>query len=344
MDTISNLFHSLFSVRKTTHENYFDVLDGWRGISILLVLATHLLPLGPKYLHLNETAGPLGMSLFFTLSGFLIANFLIHRPNVYEFLVRRFFRIIPLSWLYLAIALPIFEAEIESYLPHFLFYVNWPLPDTEKLAFVSGSSHFWSLCVEIQFYIGMALFIILFRNKALLLIPIMCLSVTLFRISNGVHIAINTYYRIDEILAGVIVALAYNNRIRKFLPAFFIWVNPYYVMLLLLVSCHPEAGFMNYLRPYFAATLVASTLYKPPPSLEKFLNIRVLVYIASISYALYVIHPLLSHTWLGSGEILEKYAKRPLLFIVLFSLAHLSTFYYEKYWIALAKKITNKHQ
>ena len=36
------------------------VLDGWRGVSILLVLSSHLLPLGPKRWQLNEMAGPMG--------------------------------------------------------------------------------------------------------------------------------------------------------------------------------------------------------------------------------------------------------------------------------------------
>jgi peptidoglycan/LPS O-acetylase OafA/YrhL len=115
-------------------------------------------------------------------------------------------------------------------------------------------------------------------------------------VNDGVYIAINTYYRIDEILVGVVVALAYNNKIGELLPRFFSWVNPYYVILILFVSCHPDSGFMNYFRPYLAATTVAATLYNPPPSLAKFLNLRVLVYLASVSYALYVIHPLLVHT------------------------------------------------
>ena len=37
------------------------VLDGLRAISILLVLATHMLPLGPKPLRINETTGAMGM-------------------------------------------------------------------------------------------------------------------------------------------------------------------------------------------------------------------------------------------------------------------------------------------
>lgn len=339
LEKLTALYAHLISVRKTSADNYFDVLDGWRGISILFVLATHLLPLGPKFLRLNETAGPLGMSLFFTLSGFLIANFLIHRPNVHDFIIRRFFRIIPLAWLYLAIALPFLGISIDQAAAHFLFYGNSP-----PMSFVAGTSHFWSLCVEMQFYVGIAILVLVLKDRALLLIPFLCLCITMYRVHDGAYIAINTYYRIDEILVGVIVALAYNGKIGKLLPRFFEWVNPYYVLLFLIISCHPDSGFMNYFRPYFAAIVVASTLYNPSPSVAKFLNLRILVYLASVSYALYVIHPLLTHTWLGSGEIIEKYAKRPLLFAVLFSLAHLSTFYYEKYWITLAKKITNKKE
>ena len=337
------LLNPFVSIRKSTADNYFDVLDGWRGLSILFVLSAHLLPLGPKFLRLNETAGPIGMSLFFTLSGFLIANFLIHRPNISDFIIRRFFRIIPLAWLYLVVALPILGAGVDDYLPHFLFYGNWPLGEgATHLSFVAGTSHFWSLCVEMQFYVGIALLVFLLRGRGLLLIPFFCLFITFYRVNDGVHIAINTYYRVDEILVGVVVALAYNKKIGRFLPRFFEWVNPYYVLVLLLVSCHPDSGFMNYFRPYFAATAVAATLYSPAPHIKKFLNLKILIYLAGVSYALYVIHPLLTHTWLGSGETMEKYVKRPLLFAVLFLLAHLSTFYYEKYWISLAKKLTKK--
>ena len=65
-----------------TDEARLDALDGWRGVSILLILACHLLPLGPKSLQLNDMAGPMGMAIFFTLSGFLITRFLLHRPIV----------------------------------------------------------------------------------------------------------------------------------------------------------------------------------------------------------------------------------------------------------------------
>jgi len=136
--------------------------------------------------------------------------------------------------------------------------------------------------------------------------------------------------------------MAYNNKTCAALVSFFKWANPYYFMVLLVISCHPDSGFMNYFRPYFAAVLVASTLYDSTSNLARFLNLKVLVYLASISYAFYVLHTKIAHTWLGSGEVIEKYLKRPILFIILFSLAHISTFHYEKHWIALAKKITDR--
>ena len=55
----------------------FPVLDGWRGISILCVLSAHMLPLGPKSWQLNATTATIGMSIFFTLSGFLITTTLM---------------------------------------------------------------------------------------------------------------------------------------------------------------------------------------------------------------------------------------------------------------------------
>ena len=127
------------------------VLDGWRGISILLVLACHLLPLGPKSWQLNDTAGPMGMALFFTLSGFLITRFLVEHSSITDFLIRRFFRIVPLAWLAMLVVLLMDGAPWSSVLPNFLFYANLP---PQHLTDVG--SHLWSLGVEVQFYVGVA--------------------------------------------------------------------------------------------------------------------------------------------------------------------------------------------
>ena len=311
------------------------VLDGWRGISILLVLATHFLPLGPKTWQLNSTSGPLGMTLFFTLSGFLIANFLLHHNSVTDFVIRRLFRIVPLAWVALAIGLPMAGADLDAYPANFLFFANMP-----PFWLSPVTSHFWSLCVEMQFYFGVALLFLLLKDRGLLLIPAICLLVTATRIVHGAHVSIVTYLRIDEILVGSVLALAYNGRLGESLPHQIKSSNQYLLLALLAISCHPDSDFANYFRPYLAALLVGSTLFNDESPLGSLLASRTLFYIAAISFALYVIHPLLAHTWLGSGEGIEKYVKRPLLFGALFLCAHISTFHFEHRWIAFGKQLS----
>lgn len=314
--------------------NRFQVLDGWRGVSILFVLAGHLLPLGPKSWQMNFAVAAAGMALFFILSGFLITNMLLHNDNIGSFLIRRFMRIIPLAWLGMLITLFLNSSNADIFLPHFLFVANW-----EPMSLTEETSHLWSLCVEMQFYILIAILVSVFKSRAFKMLPIICLAVTANRYFNGVEIAINTYYRIDEILAGCMLALLFNygEAVKRAISL----LHPVYMLPLLLLSAHPDGGVINFLRPYIAMLLIGSTLFKTDLVWwNKWLTNSILVYIATISYALYVIHGGLRHTWLGEGDTLMKYAKRPLLFAATFFLAHMSTFYYEKYWIGLGKKLS----
>lgn len=317
-----------------TDPNHLAVLDGWRGISILFVLAAHLLPLGPKAWRLNEAAGPIGMALFFTLSGFLITSSLVGHANVTSFLIRRVFRIVPLAWLALAIALPLVGTAANDYLPNFFFVANLPPQHLTEIA-----SHFWSLCVEMQFYIGIALVVAIVGQRGLYLLPVVCVAVTVHRVSEGALVDIVTWRRVDEILAGGILALVYANKLGGTAPRVVAGMNAYVLLALLVLSSHPASGLLNYLRPYFAAMLVGTTLFAAPPRLDAVLRSATLRYIAAVSFALYVIHHLLMYSWLGSGDKWMKYLKRPLLFAVTFGLAHVSTFYYEQRCIAFGKRL-----
>jgi peptidoglycan/LPS O-acetylase OafA/YrhL len=100
---------------------------------------------------------------------------------------------------------------------------------------------------------------------------------------------------------------------------------------------------LAYLRPYAIAAMVGATLYHAPTWLERAFTSRPAAYIAKLSYALYVFHIMLEHTWLGAGETLEKYLKRPLLFAATWAVSHISTYYYEERFIKLAKRVTRKH-
>jgi peptidoglycan/LPS O-acetylase OafA/YrhL len=252
-----------------------------------------------------------------------------------QFLARRFFRVLPLAWVYLVVALSVERATIEQWLGHLLFYANLMplgnlLPTTE---------HMWSLCVEMQFYVGIALLVGLAGRRGLWLLPVMAAGFTALRVWDSQLVASGiTYYRIDEILAGGMLALAHHHTKDGAWPR---WMTsfPLWLAGFLFVGSCLDVGWMPYLRPYAAALLVGLTLARPETWLSAFLSRRQWWYLATISYALYVIHPLLSHSWLGSGDRLEKYLKRPLLFAVLFALAHVSTFRFERYWIALGRRL-----
>jgi peptidoglycan/LPS O-acetylase OafA/YrhL len=316
---------------------HLSALDGWRGVSILMVLAAHLLPLGPHFWKLNELAGILGMVVFFILSGFLITSFLIKNQNIPSFLIRRFFRVIPLAWLYLGISLALSDASLTAWYTHFLFYANMPPKDLLPL-----TDHMWSLCVEVQFYVGVAILVCLFKRRGLYLLPILCVFFTGVRVWYGVFAASVTYYRIDEILAGCTLALMYHGQFGRPLQFRLNQKFQWMVLILLVLSCWPHSGWFNYFRPYLAAVLIGSTIVNPDSALVKLLNNRIFFYLAGISFSLYVIHPMLAHSWLGSGDVILKYLKRPLLFAVLFFLAILSTKYFESWFIECGRKLSSK--
>jgi peptidoglycan/LPS O-acetylase OafA/YrhL len=115
-------------------------------------------------------------------------------------------------------------------------------------------------------------------------------------------------------------------------------VNPWILGGLLLASCHAYGGPLNYVRPYLAAGLVGTTIFQTDRRLTQRLQAASLAYIAEISYALYMVHPLTAYGWLGAGSELVKYSKRPLSFVLSFGMAHLSTRYYESRWIAWGKR------
>jgi peptidoglycan/LPS O-acetylase OafA/YrhL len=313
-------------------------LDGWRGISILCILACHLLPLGPKVLKLNSTAGPLGMSLFFTLSGFLITSFLIRRPEPSNFLIRRLCRILPLAWAAMAILLVIFGGGPEAWLSNLLFALNY-----QHEFIIPANSHLWSLCVEMHFYLFVAAVVLVGGRKALLVLPVLCLAVTANRVWTGTEISIVTHLRVDEILAGACLALLCYRQVPEQLAMPMRRIPPWAWAVLLLVVCHPYTGPAQFSRPYAAALLVGSTLLQPEHWLSRRLGGRVLRYLATVSYALYVIHGPLRIGWFDEGGKVFKYlVKRPITFALTFLLAHISTYYWEAMWISLGRRWTRR--
>jgi peptidoglycan/LPS O-acetylase OafA/YrhL len=311
----------------------FPALDGWRGISILLVLAGHLFPLGPKYLNMNECIAALGMAIFFTLSGFLITTTLLFRPSIVEFLIRRLCRIIPLAWIFTLVGLALAKASFSAYLAQLFFYANLP-----PFWLTDYTGHLWSLCVEMQFYLAIATVCLVFGRRGLWCVPFLCLLVTAYRIWSHTLVSIVTTLRADEILVGGLLALVYNTQCLPWLRKFLAWVNPFVLLPFAIAASNGLCGSIDYLRPYLVASMVGSTLFHEGRPAARYLQVKWLAYVAAISYALYILHPMVGWGWLGSGSKVVKYAKRIPELIVVFGLAHLSTFYFEHLWIQAGKR------
>ncbi len=151
-------------------------LDGLRAIAFLLVFGFHT-----DYLEF----GWVGVQLFFVLSGFLITSILLRmreglstRDYFVKFYGRRFLRIFPLYYFYLALMFVVTSVLISlNYRPGVMHLFQKQLPYAlgyiYNFHYASAAYqhsyflvHFWSLSVEEQFYIVWPLLIFLIPPKA----------------------------------------------------------------------------------------------------------------------------------------------------------------------------------
>jgi peptidoglycan/LPS O-acetylase OafA/YrhL len=274
----------------------------------------------------------MGMSLFFALSGFLITSGLRQNGDVLEFMIKRLSRIVPLAYAYSFLVFTFLSFSPLVMLWTATFLINY-FPEYMN----SYNAHFWSLCVEVQFYFAVALVTLTVGPKGLWIVWPACLAITVLRISEGAYTHIQTHLRGDEILAGACVATLYKTSWRGRAPysmalfalAAFLW----------FISGSPYSGPCQYLRPYASAMVLAVTLCLDDNILAAGLSARPMRYIASISYALYVIHPLTIHGWWNQGGTFERYIlKRPISFAMTFATAHISTFYWERPWLQTGRQ------
>ncbi len=322
-------------VRRAPH---LGVLDGWRGLSLLLVMFGHWFPFGPSHWGLNQAVATTGMVMFFALSGFLIASFLYTRPSPVEFLLRRLFRIVPLAWLYMAVALVLTGANAQQWAAHLLFYVNEP-----PQPFTQATEHLWSLCVELHFYVGVALVVGLFGRRALWCLPPLCVAVTAHRVANGQVDGIQTQFRLDEILSGATVGLLYQRWGQAVRRPRLATVGIVLLALLLLACGHRFSATLQYARPYVAGLLMALVLSDQGSAIGRLLKSRFLGYIAKISYAFYVLHIGMQAAWLSSRDGWPEYVKRPLLIAATWALAHFSTLTFEARAIAVGRSLARRY-
>jgi len=317
--------------------NRFFVLDGIRAFSILFVLAAHMLPIGPKAWGLNESVGQYGMALFFTLSGFLITQQLHAKHDVVAFFVRRLFRIVPLAWLYLGVVLTAVGAGAAVWASSLGFAMVYRLDTILPL-----TGHLWSLCVEVHFYLAIGLVMALTRFRGFWVIPLAWAGFVVTRLLINPLGTIETHLRVDEILSGAMLAMLHLGFFGEAAKRRVSALSFPLLAVLLALACLPITGYLNAFRGLFASLLVGNALLRADSRRFDWLGHRVLRYVGEVSYALYVIHPLTMTGWLGSGGTVERYLKRPVCFAITFALAHASTFWFERWFQDVGKRLSSK--
>jgi len=148
-------------------KNYIPGLDGLRAVAILAVIVAHTLN-EARYPRIVGV-GKAGVLVFFALSGFLITTRLLAeyeksgRISLWNFYVRRTFRILPPALIYLGVIAILAKAGMvtcswQAIRSALLFYNNYTLYG--DAGYKVG--HFWSLCVEEHFYLVWPALLIVF--------------------------------------------------------------------------------------------------------------------------------------------------------------------------------------
>ena len=143
-------------------------LDGLRGIAAMLVVLAHF-SRGDYFIVLHRfSMANIAVVAFFGLSAFLLCYLAEKNFDRWTFVASRFFRIVPLYMtvvvVTLAVAmLDVYDAkdeQIKNTIGRLWlilgFVLNWSLVNGDT-GFLREFGHFWSLCVEMQFYLVLAL-------------------------------------------------------------------------------------------------------------------------------------------------------------------------------------------
>jgi peptidoglycan/LPS O-acetylase OafA/YrhL len=220
-----------------------DALDGLRGLAVAAVLLYH-----------SEfgfaRGGFLGVSLFFTLSGFLITSLLLtqlreqHRVRLGSFWARRARRLLPAATLALAGVL-LYGATIATddqlrylrvdvlaalgYVANWRFYFSGQ-SYAQLFRAPSPVLHFWSLAIEEQFYLVFPLLVALVAWKArgrrrvlgVVLSAGVVASVLASRVLYAARGSARVYYGTDtraaELLIGALLAVIVAGRVAPSRP------------------------------------------------------------------------------------------------------------------------------
>ena len=302
-------------------------LDGWRALSILLVLGGHSVSTKGFPDHLQKVFawtfnGDLGVRTFFIISGLLITWLMLRETetrggvSLGKFYARRALRILPVYFAFLGVV-----ALLQLFTPFRQSNGQW----IANLTFTTGlfswgggggwtTGHLWSLAVEEQFYIvwpvlfaGLALARRQGVALALLALPIViapvCRVIGYAKLAPvDIQSVFSTYAftnNFDALAIGCAAAILlfrHKASVSSFvssrpgilaLGALLCVVVPYVLAGLLLAGVF-TVPFGNTLQSLGIALLILQSIVLPGKGFYRLLNIGVVAWVGTLSYSLYI--------------------------------------------------------
>ncbi len=346
---------------------YLPTLDGWRALSIGLVILHHsqiqlTVPVIGPLLQSLAHVGEVGVELFFAISGLLICSRLLEEESragqisVKGFYIRRFFRILPAAIFYLLVLVILVALRVIQVLPmdwfaSLFFFRNYamlfeylnhsPLP----LHWYTG--HFWSLSMEEHFYLMLPAVLVAFKRTRRWVLAGMAVSVALWRtvLTHVLHRDYQFNFRtdthVDALLIPALIALALypmprNQLARRYIPAWSFLM--FLVMELLLLTARVPCFFT--LQAIVLPLLILSTVLHPNTLQGRILESKPLRWIGWISYSLYLWQQLFfGVNFAGSPPGLALLRTPPINLVALLVCATFSYYVIEKPFIRLGHKL-----
>lgn len=300
---------------------HLPALDGLRGLAVVGVLLFHG---GFAW----ATGGFLGVSTFFTLSGFLITNLLVREYDrlsnieLLRFWGRRFRRLLPaalaaivvIGLVWWRIGTPSQSADLRGDMLGALAYVaNWRFlfAGTSYADLFSAPSplqHYWSLAIEEQFYVVFPLVVLVtMRIGGRRLLAATCTVVAAVSVVLMVahrHDLDRWYYgtdtRVAELLFGVLLAIWWSGRARthdmvearRGRVADLVGLAAIAVIFLAWHRIPQGSSFLptGGLPLYAFATTTVIYISTRPGWTSAVLSMRWLRFVGAISYGLYLYH------------------------------------------------------